>query len=249
MQYVLAPNQTFSSQGGGQPQVYYLIQTDTSQDVSSGASEGQQGEYVDNEVGTNMVTSEGQQVNYVGNNVLPSQRGVETKPTYISNFTGKVIPRQQEVRHFGQAEVQENRSVPSIPRYQNRSWTRKGQTGIESPNGTNFLSKHKAIEHLVSTGGSRADIELIKDMYFSDGWTRENLPEGWMGKEHSGHGYSFISPDGQNFKVRKSMCEEEKIYIFISGQVPGGPIPNSSSSGDNRRKKTNPGLYNRYECK
>ena len=54
---------------------------------------------------------------------------------------------------------------------------------MESPSGIFFQSKSKGINHLVQTGGSEADMDMLREMYVEEGWSRQGLPEGWVGKE------------------------------------------------------------------
>ena len=62
-------------------------------------------------------------------------------------------------------------------------WTRTGNRGMISPDGSRFRTKRQAIEHLVKVGGSEAHVEALRDLYVEEGWTRDRLPKGWLGLE------------------------------------------------------------------
>ena len=63
-------------------------------------------------------------------------------------------------------------------------WRRSGNRGMISPEGTRFRTKRQAIEHLVKVGGSEEHVEALRDLCVEEeGWTREKLPKGWLGKE------------------------------------------------------------------
>lgn len=63
-------------------------------------------------------------------------------------------------------------------------WKRSGNRGMISPEGTQFRTKRQAIVHLVKVGGSEGLVEALRELcVVEEGWTREKLPKGWLGKE------------------------------------------------------------------
>ena len=74
-------------------------------------------------------------------------------------------------------------------------WTPWSKHGVKSPEGTNYLTKGKAIMNLIKLGGSSETIEVLRELYLADGFTREGLPDGWMGKKKR-QDYIFITPEG-----------------------------------------------------
>ena len=71
-----------------------------------------------------------------------------------------------------------------IPRKNLEGWMRTGNRGLISPDGTKFRTKRQAVEQLVKRGGCELQVEALRDLCVEeDGWTREMLPKGWLGKE------------------------------------------------------------------
>ena len=72
-------------------------------------------------------------------------------------------------------------------------WKRSGNRGMISPEGTQFRTKRQAIVHLVKVGGLEKDVEALRDLcVVEEGWTREKLPKGWLGKERDKVLYFFF---------------------------------------------------------
>ena len=83
-------------------------------------------------------------------------------------------------------------------------WQMKGIKSCVGPNGKLFRSKRSAIEYLLKTGGSQAEIEELRKLYTEEGWTTEGLPEGWLGKADT-KSYSFITADAKFFSGKTNV--------------------------------------------
>ena len=83
-----------------------------------------------------------------------------------------------------QVEVSKTDFAPELASKILEGWRRSGNRGMISPEGTRFRTKRQAIEHLVKVGGSEEHVEALRDLCVEEeGWTREKLPKGWLGKE------------------------------------------------------------------
>ena len=102
-----------------------------------------------------------------------------------------------------------------------------GGQGLTCPDGTNFEIKARAIKYLVSTGGALETIHNIRKLYGAQGYTSENLPEGWLGRNKKHH-FFFISPAGKFLKgkvkavdhllaINGSEEDQSKITTFNVG--------------------------------
>ena len=80
-----------------------------------------------------------------------------------------------------------------IPRKNLEGWRRTGNRGLISPDGTKFRTKRQAVEQLAKRGGCELQVEALRDLCVKeDGWTREMLPKGWLGKERDKVLLSFL---------------------------------------------------------
>ena len=80
-----------------------------------------------------------------------------------------------------------------IARKNLEGWRRTGNRGLISPDGTKFRTKRQAVEQLAKRGGCEVQVEALRDLCVEeDGWTREMLPRGWLGKERDKVLLSFL---------------------------------------------------------
>ena len=64
-----------------------------------------------------------------------------------------------------------------------------------TPSNTRLASRHIALEHLMSTGGSKEEVAMMRRGLKKFGWEEEvNLPAGWLKKEQGRLATSFLSP-------------------------------------------------------
>ena len=92
-----------------------------------------------------------------------------------------------------------------------RVWSSKGDKSCMSPSGQVFRSKKAAIEHLLQVGGSQEEIRAVQDLYIAQGWSREGLPQGWLGRADPKN-YSFVSADAKYFS-NKRKAEDHLMAI------------------------------------
>ena len=92
-----------------------------------------------------------------------------------------------------------------------RVWSSKGDKSCMSPSGQVFRSKKAAIEHLLQVGGSEEEIRAVQDLYIAQGWSRDGLPEGWLGRADPKN-YSFVSADAKYFS-NKRKAEDHLMAI------------------------------------
>ena len=64
-----------------------------------------------------------------------------------------------------------------------------------TPSNKRLASRHTALEHLMSSGGTEEEVVMMRRGMKKFGWEEEvNLPTGWLKKEQGGLVISFLSP-------------------------------------------------------
>ena len=116
-------------------------------------------------------------------NEMPQNKNGENGPQNVAKFSSghnNIVddPTEKEPG-IGNAQI-----LSEIPRKNLEGWMRTGNRGLISPDGTKFRTKRQAIEQLAKRGGCELQVEALRDLCVEeDGWTREMLPKGWLGKE------------------------------------------------------------------
>ena len=105
-------------------------------------------------------------------------------------------PKEEEVSEASSKDLASELAMNILA-----GWRRTGNRGIISPEGSRFRTKRQAIEHLVKVGGSEGHVEALRELLVEEeGWTREKLPKGWLGKERDKVLFfvpnSFLAVDG-----------------------------------------------------
>ena len=96
-------------------------------------------------------------------------------------------------------------------------WTMKGK-GLDSPRGVHFVSKSKALEHVMANGGLQEEVDELKKLFLADGWTMDRLPRGWLGKGTIHQKFFFTAPDGTTFTGK------HKAAAYLRSVLAGGEV-------------------------
>ena len=80
------------------------------------------------------------------------------------------------------------------------------QQYIVSPEGEQFQSRRKALQHLVGRGAEEEEVEMMRETMAEDGWIRSDLlPHNWrFQKNNKRKGNVFLLPDGEVVTGRDS---------------------------------------------
>ena len=114
---------------------------------------------------------------------MPQNKKGEHSPQNVAKLTSdhNNIVDDPTVKETGIGNAQ---ILSEIPRKNLEGWRRTGNRGLISPDGTKFRTKRQAVEQLAKRGGCELQVEALRDLCVEeDGWTREMLPKGWLGKE------------------------------------------------------------------
>ena len=137
-------------------------------------------------------------------------------------FNEKLCMEKLETRKTRKHNVVIGEKIAEIP-----GWKTWGDHGLTSPDGTNFNSKARAINHLVSTGGAFETIQAIRKLYGAQGYTSDTIPKGWLGRKKT-QGLYFISPAGkvmqgkvkaidQLLEMKGTEEDQSKITTYTEG--------------------------------
>ena len=89
------------------------------------------------------------------------------------------------------------------------SYTGERAAGLISPSGQRYKSKRAAIEAVYREEGEGATVEGLRELYCTQGWRREGLPRGWVGKRGEKN-YDMIAADGTLLN-RKSKAAQHAL--------------------------------------
>ena len=92
-------------------------------------------------------------------------------------------------------------------------WSYSGERAgvLISPSGLRFKSKRAAIKAMYMQEGEGETVEGLRELYVAQGWRREGLPRGWVGKRGEKN-YDMIAADGTQLD-RKSKAAQHALEI------------------------------------
>ena len=172
-----------------------------------------------------MMTEEGEQVD----SLLAAIKIIEARPEFgkedvkrLNDLIGQntkiwQMANEMKVEDDFPAEVKPNQTnleeeeslVPKPSAVMPEGWRLRicgSQQYIVSPEGEQFQSRRKALQHLVARGAQESEVELMRETMAEDGWIRSDLlPSSWrFQKNNKRKGNVFLLPDGEVVTGRDS---------------------------------------------
>eukprot|EP00092_Neocalanus_flemingeri_P037514 GFUD01040848.1.p1 GENE.GFUD01040848.1~~GFUD01040848.1.p1 ORF type:complete len:1678 (+),score=428.68 GFUD01040848.1:552-5036(+) len=167
--------------------------------------------------------------------------------TYVQYFTQDDVDKVNRLAKINQPPKSASSSIFSqwvdndntVP----RGWKSKSKSGggkvLMSPDGIVFKSRKYALELMVKSRASEEQLEEMRMSLGHEGWSKMDIPIGWMFKPKAGYGYHFLSSEGilleskakamEHLMKTGHLTEENKISIDMLKGVNkvGGSSPRS----------------------